>query len=96
MSNGENDGEGLIVDAINAAEEIRAPLDGLLERAAADNVVILRPDILKELSILKKKDPAAFESLRSKLKGIGCRVTALDKEIEAGFVSPTWPRGVRL
>jgi hypothetical protein len=46
--------------------------------------VILRPKILKELSGLRMKDPAAFESLRSKLKGIGCRVTALDKAIGKG------------
>src|SRR5262245_34161263 len=81
MSDGEKDGERLIVDAIKAAEDIRDPLDDLLERAAADNGVILRPEILEGLSGLKMRDSAAFESLRSKLKGVGCRVSALDKAI---------------
>ena len=37
--------------------------------------------MLERLAALKKEDRPAFESLRSKLKKAGCRVTALDEAI---------------
>lgn len=80
MSN-EIDGEDLnpIVDAIDAAEEITDPLDGLVEKSAEDAGAAFAPEILERLVALKAEDRAAFEALRAKLKKAGCRVTALDE-----------------
>lgn len=75
------DGEDLnpIVDAIDAAEEISDPLDGLVEKSAEDPGAAFAPDVLERLVALKAEDRAAFEALRAKLKKAGCRVTALDE-----------------
>jgi hypothetical protein len=62
-------------------EEIRDPLDGLAERAADDPGAPFAPAVLAALAALKKEDRAAFETLRTRLKGAGCRVTALDEAI---------------
>jgi hypothetical protein len=59
--------ENPIADAIDAAEEIRDPLES--------------PDVLERLAALKKDDRGAFESPRAQLKEAGCRVTALDEAI---------------
>jgi len=71
----------LITDAIDAAEELRDPLDGLVERATIDPGAPFTPDVLERLATLKKDDRGAFESLRAQLKEAGCRVTALDEAI---------------
>ena len=80
MSN-DIDGEDLnpIVDAIDAAEEITDPLDGLIEKSAEDPGAAFAPEVLERLVALKAEDRAAFEALRAKLKKAGCRVTALDE-----------------
>ena len=70
-----------IANTIDAAEDFRDPLDGLVERAAAAPGAPFLPDALEALSILKRDDRAAFEALRAQLKKIGCRVTALDEAI---------------
>jgi hypothetical protein len=77
----EIDGEDLnpIVDAIDAAEEISDPLDGLVEKSAEDPGAAFAPEVLERLVALKAEDRAAFEALRAKLKKAGCRVTALDE-----------------
>lgn len=77
----EIDGEDLnpIVDAIDAAEEISDPLDGLVEKSAEDPGAAFAPEVLERLVALKAEDRAAFETLRAKLKKAGCRVTALDE-----------------
>jgi hypothetical protein len=62
-------------------EEIHDPLDGLAERAATDPGAPFAPAVLAALAALKKEDRAAFETLRTRLKGAGCRVTALDEAI---------------
>ena len=67
--------ENPIADAIDAAEDIRDPLDGLVERTAADPGAPFAP----EVAALKKDDRAAFEALRAQLKKASCRVTALEK-----------------
>lgn len=74
------DGEDLnpILDAIDAAEEIPDPLDGLVEKSAEDPGAAFTPVVLERLVALKSEDRAAFEALRAKLKKAGCRVTALD------------------
>src|SRR5262245_26216827 len=76
-----SDTEYLIAAAIEGAEEIHNPLDGVVERAAADPGAPFVPEVLQRLAALKKDDRAAFEALRAELKNAGCRVTALDKAI---------------
>jgi hypothetical protein len=75
------DPENLIAAAIDAAEDIRDPLDGLVERIATDPGAPFAPDVLVRLVALKKDDRAAFEALRAHLRSAGCRVTALDEAI---------------
>ena len=71
----------LIADAIDAAEEVRDPLERLVERTAADAGAVFAPDEIERLAVLKRDDRAAFEALRAQLKKAGCRVTALDDAI---------------
>ena len=73
--------EAMIAAAIGAAEDIRDPLEGLVERTATDPGAPFAPDALARLALLKKDDRAAFEALRAQLKGARCRVTALDEAI---------------
>ncbi len=73
--------ENVIAAAIDAAEEIRDPLEGLAERTATDPGAPFVPDTLVRLVAMKKEDRAAFEALRAQLKGAGARVTALDEAI---------------
>ena len=73
--------ENPIADAIDAAEVIRDPLDGLAEKTAVDPGTPFMPEALKALATLKTDNRAAFEALRSQLKKAGCRVTALDDAI---------------
>jgi len=73
--------ENLVAAAIDAAEEIRDPLDGLVEKIATDPGAPFAPGTLERLVKLKKEDRAAFEALRAQLKKAGCRVMALDATI---------------
>jgi hypothetical protein len=73
--------ENLIAEAIGAAEEIQDPLDGLVEKSAADPTIAFRPDVLKRLAAFKQDDRAAFEAMRAQLKKAKCRVTELDEAI---------------
>lgn len=75
------DTEDLIVEAIEAAEDIPDPLDGLIEKSATDPGAAFASQVLERLAALKTDDRAAFELLRSRLKKSGCRVTALDEAI---------------
>jgi hypothetical protein len=70
-----------VAAAIEAADEIRDPLDGLVERTVTDPGAPFAPDALERLAALKKDDRAAFEVLRARLKSVGCRVTALDEAV---------------
>ena len=81
--NGEHadDAETLIAAAIDAAEEVRDPLDDLVERTNANRGAAFAPEMLERLAALKRDDRAAFETLRAKLKEAGCRVTELDEAI---------------
>ena len=91
--NGPGEPENLIAAAIDAAEEILDPLDGLVEKSANDPGAAFTPEVLERLAALKKEDRAAFEALRARLKKAGCRVTALDEAIAeetgAGGRGPT-------
>jgi len=74
--------ENLIAEVIGAAEEVRNPLDGLVEKSASDPGAAFVPEVLERLAVLKQEDRAAFEVLRFQLKKkAGCRVTALDEAI---------------
>jgi hypothetical protein len=73
--------ENLIAAAVDAAEDIRDPLDGLVEKTATDPGAPFAPEALERLAALKKDDRAAFETLRARLKKAGCRVTPLDEAI---------------
>jgi hypothetical protein len=62
----------LIVAAIDAAEELRDPLDGLVEKTAKDPGAPFEPDVLERRARLKKDDRGAFEELFAKV-GDGMR-----------------------
>ena len=76
-----NEPENLIAAFIDAAEDIRDPLEGLVERTATEPGAPFALDALVGLATLKKDDRAAFEALRAQLKSAGCRITALDEAI---------------
>lgn len=86
MNNDEHriDPEDAVTAAIDAAEEIRDPLDGLVERAATDPGAAFAADVLERLAALKRNDLSAFEVLRAQLKGARCRVIALDQALAEG------------
>jgi hypothetical protein len=67
--------------AIEPAEDVRDPLDGLVERTATDAGAAFMPEVLERLAELKKGNRAAFQTLRARLKKVGCPVTALDQAI---------------
>jgi hypothetical protein len=58
----------IIAAIIDAAEEIRDPLDGLVGKTTADPGAPFVPDALERLRALKEDDRAAFEALRAQLK----------------------------
>lgn len=76
-----NEPEDLSCATIDAAEDVRDPLAGLIERTAIDPGAPLAHDAVRRLAALKKGDRAAFEALRARLKSAGCRMTALDEAI---------------
>src|SRR4051794_6532844 len=73
--------EDLIAAAIEGAEEICDPLDGLVDRTKSDPGAPFLPEVIERLKSLKNENLAAFEVLRRQLKQAGCRVTSLDKAI---------------
>jgi hypothetical protein len=86
--------ENQIAAAVDGAELVRDPLDGLVDRTAADAGAAFAPEVLERLAGLKRNDRAAFETLRVQLKERAkCRVTALDNAIaeESGEVSGRGP-----
>jgi hypothetical protein len=80
MSSADNpvEPENLIAAALDAAEDIRDPLDGLVEKTATDPGAPFAPDALARLAALKQDDRAAFEGAagttqESRLPGDGAR-----------------------
>jgi hypothetical protein len=71
----------LVAAAIDAADEIGDPLEGLVDKTVTDPGAPFVPGVLERLAVLKKEDRAAFEALRAQLQTAGCRVTALDEAI---------------
>jgi hypothetical protein len=89
-----NGNENAVSAAIDAAEEVRDPLEGIVERTRTDPGAAFAPEILERLAALKQDDRASFEALRAQLKKAGCRVTSLDEAIaeergEAGGRGPS-------
>jgi hypothetical protein len=76
-----NAAENIIGDTIDSAEDVRDPLEELVEKTVTDPGAPFAPEVLERLAALKKDDRAAFEALGSKLKKAGCRVMALDQAI---------------
>jgi hypothetical protein len=60
--------EDLIANAIDGAEEIPDPLEGLVDKVAANPGAAFTPDVLEALNALRRDDFPAFETLRSQLK----------------------------
>jgi hypothetical protein len=77
----DHEAEETIAETIDDAEEVRDPLEGLVEKTRADPGAPFSPEVMERLAALKKDDRAAFEKLRAQLKGAGCRVTALDEAL---------------
>jgi hypothetical protein len=73
--------ENRIADAVEHAEEINHPLQGLIERAASDPSAPFNSEVLSCLIDLKHDDPAAFEKMRAELEAVGVRVAELDRAI---------------
>jgi hypothetical protein len=76
-----DEAENLIATVIEAAEEVRDPLEGLVEKTSTDPGVPFASEVVARLAEIKKRDRPAFEVLRTQLKGAGCRITALDEAI---------------
>jgi hypothetical protein len=85
--------DNLIANAINLAEEVHDPLEGLVGKTFVDPGYAFQPEVLEKLAALKNDDRPAFELLRSQLKKAGCRVTALDEAIaeERGYIGGRTP-----
>ena len=81
--NEHNTAAEIITETIDGAEEVRDPLEGLVEKTNLDPGAPFTPEVLERLAALEKDDRAAFEKLRVQLKGARCRVTALDKALVA-------------
>ena len=71
--------EDPIVAAIQEAENVRGPLEGLVERSAIDPGAPFQPEVIEHLVALRSEERSEFEGLRRKLKEAGCRVTELDR-----------------
>ena len=82
MTDNENrTAEETIAEAIDGAEEIRDPLEDLVEKTKLDSSAPFMPEVLERLAALKQDDRAAFEKLRAQLKKAGCRMKALDEAL---------------
>jgi hypothetical protein len=65
--------------ALPDAEDIN--VDELIARARTDRGAPFEPAVVDYLARLEREDPAEFERLRERLKGVGIRVSRLDEEI---------------
>ncbi len=70
-----------IADAIDAAEEIRDPLDELVEKCATDVSAPFESDNVALLADLKARNPGQFERIRMRLREKKVRMGELEKLI---------------
>ena len=95
--NGHNTAVETITESIDGAEEVRDPLEGLVEKTRIDPGAPFTPEVLERLAALKKDDRAAFERLRAQLKAAGCRMTSTSTAIAKpgrstpGAFAAGWP-----
>jgi hypothetical protein len=85
LSNEQNmseEAKDAIISAIDAAEDVHDPIEKLVERSSTDPSAPFESDVVAQLAAMKKDDPATFEAVRARLKGTGCRLTALDEAID--------------
>ena len=79
--------EQAISEAINNAQQVYDPLEGLLERAAEDAGAPFEPEVLQALADIKKAYPARYESIRAKLKTVlgksKGRISTLEQAVSA-------------
>ena len=75
------DGTDLIRAALDDAEEVRDPLEILVEATKTDPGAPFTPEALVLLVKLKAEDAATFEAVRVQLKAAGCRMGALDEAL---------------
>jgi hypothetical protein len=54
-------GNDAVCAAIDAAEEVRDPLDRLVERTGTDPGAAFAPEAIERLATLRRDDRAAFE-----------------------------------
>jgi len=84
MSNSDKNAESPIQVSTSTSVEIATlpdPLVDLAKRARLDPGAPFSPEVLEALRELKSTDLSSFEIIRSKLKKVGCRVSALDDAI---------------
>jgi hypothetical protein len=62
--------------AIDAAEEVLDPLDGLAGKTASDPGAAFAPEVLERLATLRQDDRAAFEALTEALAAMAITVPA--------------------
>jgi hypothetical protein len=67
-----------ILRAISEAEEVRNPVDDLVERVTKDPSSELSSDDVIALEHLRVQDDEGFERIRTALRKAGCRSSALD------------------
>jgi hypothetical protein len=70
-------------DGFTVADTPPDPLDRLAERAKADPGAPFAPDVIEALVELRRRDRAASEKLRARLKQAGVRVAELDAVMAA-------------
>jgi hypothetical protein len=81
-------GSGIVLDA-DPALNAEAELASIVEKTLNDPGAAFTPESLEALAKLKKENRASFEALRSKLKDVGCRVSALDDAVAEEYGPPS-------
>jgi len=71
--------EVIIANMIECAEEIKGPLDGIMELAESNPNGVFTSEILKELRTLRENDPTEFDVVLAQLGRIGVDVRELDR-----------------
>ena len=95
----EDDGVASICDAVHNAEEIRDPLEELLERAKSDAGAPYEDGAIKLLRETRQRSRADYERTVEKLRGAKVRIGPLERLVredsasvdEAESGSITWP-----
>ncbi len=65
----------------DANPDIGAHITALIDQVTVDCGAAFEPENIEFLADLRRNDRAAFESVRSNLRSLGCRVTELDKAL---------------